>query len=203
MLSPSCSSCFPSRLRHGSKARYGWVANPCENALLTPPPTGTFTLPDTPSFCRRDNDTAPGLGHRPTTQSGHGGTTGPNKVQNPCGKGLIGPLGAARPGATQDIRRRKGPPRPSASERSKGRARPYNGQCGQAPRVGLLRLSPLQHESHIGVDRQSVIMRGQYHTVCGPDEPGGDIQLLTANGIGPDDHRLGIVGGAQVTHLTG
>ena len=31
-----------SRLRHGRKTRYGWVANPY--------PTGTFTLPETPSF---------------------------------------------------------------------------------------------------------------------------------------------------------
>ena len=31
-----------SRLRHGRKTRYGWMA--------TPYPTGTFTLPETPSF---------------------------------------------------------------------------------------------------------------------------------------------------------
>src|SRR4029434_4022077 len=30
------------RLRHGRKTRYGWMA--------TPYPTGTFTLPETPSF---------------------------------------------------------------------------------------------------------------------------------------------------------
>ena len=39
-LRPSCSP--PSRLRHGRKTRYGWVA--------TPYPTGTFTLQETPSF---------------------------------------------------------------------------------------------------------------------------------------------------------
>src|SRR5712691_611458 len=35
------------RLRHGRKTRYGWVANPY--------PTGTFTLPETPSLPWRDN----------------------------------------------------------------------------------------------------------------------------------------------------
>ena len=35
------------RLRHGTKTRYGWVANPY--------PTGTFTPQETPSFARRDN----------------------------------------------------------------------------------------------------------------------------------------------------
>ena len=35
------------RLRHGRKTRYGWMA--------TPYPTGTFTLPETPSFSWRDN----------------------------------------------------------------------------------------------------------------------------------------------------
>ena len=42
----SCSP-QPSRLRHRSKTRYGWVANPF--------PTGTFTLQDAPSFAWRDN----------------------------------------------------------------------------------------------------------------------------------------------------
>ena len=46
-LRPSCSPCVPSRLRHGRKTRYGWVANPY--------PTRTFTLPETPSFSWRDN----------------------------------------------------------------------------------------------------------------------------------------------------
>ena len=43
------------QLRHGSKARYGWVANPHRKPLLIFLPTGTFTLQDTPSFPRRDN----------------------------------------------------------------------------------------------------------------------------------------------------
>ena len=46
------------QLRHGSKARYGWVANPYRKPLLISLPTGTFTLKDTPSFARRDNDKA-------------------------------------------------------------------------------------------------------------------------------------------------
>src|SRR5215472_18449174 len=46
-LRPSCSSCVPPRLRHGRKTRYGWVASPY--------PTGTFTLPETPSLSWRDN----------------------------------------------------------------------------------------------------------------------------------------------------
>jgi len=41
-LRPSCSPRVPSRLRHGRKTRYGWVA--------TPYPTGTFTLQETPSL---------------------------------------------------------------------------------------------------------------------------------------------------------
>ncbi|OQY14519.1 MAG: hypothetical protein B6I32_09145, partial [Desulfobacterium sp. 4572_20] len=44
------------QLRHGSKARYGWMANPYRKPLLIFLPTGTFTLQDTPSFPRRDND---------------------------------------------------------------------------------------------------------------------------------------------------
>ena len=44
-LRPSCSPV--SRLRHGRKTRYGWVANPY--------PTRTFTLQETPSFSWRDN----------------------------------------------------------------------------------------------------------------------------------------------------
>jgi hypothetical protein len=44
------------RLRHGPKARYGWVANPYEDASRPLLPTGTFTLKDTPSLSRRDND---------------------------------------------------------------------------------------------------------------------------------------------------
>ena len=36
-----------SRLRHGRKTRYGWVASPY--------PTGTFTLQETPSLSWRDN----------------------------------------------------------------------------------------------------------------------------------------------------
>jgi len=39
---------YSGQLRHGPKARYGWVANPC--------PTGTLTPKDMPSFPRRDND---------------------------------------------------------------------------------------------------------------------------------------------------
>ena len=35
------------RLRHGRKTRYGWMAHPY--------PTGTFTLPETPSLPWRDN----------------------------------------------------------------------------------------------------------------------------------------------------
>jgi hypothetical protein len=46
-LRPSCSPCVPSRLRHGRKTRYGWVAHPY--------PTGTFTLPETPSLSWREN----------------------------------------------------------------------------------------------------------------------------------------------------
>ena len=46
-LRPSCSPLVLSRLRHGRKTRYGWVANPY--------PTGTFTLPETPSLSWRDN----------------------------------------------------------------------------------------------------------------------------------------------------
>src|SRR5438876_1697332 len=38
---------YTSRLRHGRKTRYGWVA--------TPYPTGTFTLQETPSLSWRDN----------------------------------------------------------------------------------------------------------------------------------------------------
>jgi hypothetical protein len=54
-LNPSCSPLI-MQLRHGSKARYGWVANPYRKPLLVSFPTGTFTLQDTPSFPRRDND---------------------------------------------------------------------------------------------------------------------------------------------------
>ena len=46
-LRPSCSTQASLRLRHGRKTRYGWVARPY--------PTGTFTLPETPSFSWRDN----------------------------------------------------------------------------------------------------------------------------------------------------
>src|SRR5262245_28627235 len=35
------------RLRHGRKTRYGWMASPY--------PTGTFTLPEMPSFSWREN----------------------------------------------------------------------------------------------------------------------------------------------------
>jgi hypothetical protein len=54
-LNPSCS--LPKnakQLRHGSKARYGWVANPYRKPLLSFLPAGTFTLQDTPSLPRRD-----------------------------------------------------------------------------------------------------------------------------------------------------
>src|SRR5262245_21264673 len=44
-LRPSCSPL--SRLRHGRKTRYGWVANPY--------PTRTFTLQETPSLSWREN----------------------------------------------------------------------------------------------------------------------------------------------------
>jgi hypothetical protein len=44
-LRPSCAPL--SRLRHGRKTRYGWVANPY--------PTRTFTLQETPSFSWREN----------------------------------------------------------------------------------------------------------------------------------------------------
>ena len=53
-LNPSCLLQNIMHLRHGSKARYGWVANPYRKSLLTSFPTGTFTLQDTPSFPRRD-----------------------------------------------------------------------------------------------------------------------------------------------------
>ena len=53
-LSPSCSPL--AGLRHGPKARYGWVARPYDDALLHRHPTGTFTRQETPSFARRDND---------------------------------------------------------------------------------------------------------------------------------------------------
>jgi len=46
-LRPSCSPRVPSRLRHGRKTRYGWVASPY--------PTGTFTLQETPSLSWREN----------------------------------------------------------------------------------------------------------------------------------------------------
>ncbi len=55
-LNPSCSLQNFMHLRHGSKARYGWVANPYRKSLLFSLPTGTFTLQDTPSFARRDNE---------------------------------------------------------------------------------------------------------------------------------------------------
>ena len=55
-LNPSCSLHSFMQLRHGFKARYGWVANPYRKSLLISLPTGTFTLQDTPSFPRRDND---------------------------------------------------------------------------------------------------------------------------------------------------
>ncbi len=48
-LRPSCSPRVPSRLRHGRKTRYGWMAHPY--------PTGSFTLQETPSFSWRDNAT--------------------------------------------------------------------------------------------------------------------------------------------------
>jgi hypothetical protein len=35
-LNPSCSLHSFIQLRHGSKARYGWVANPYRNSLLNP-----------------------------------------------------------------------------------------------------------------------------------------------------------------------
>src|SRR5262249_28970036 len=46
-LRPSCAPCVSSRLRHGRKTRYGRVARP--------DPTGTCTLPETPSFAWREN----------------------------------------------------------------------------------------------------------------------------------------------------
>src|SRR5215470_7192422 len=49
-LRPSCSPRLQPRLRHGRKTRYGWVASPY--------PTGTFTLPETPSLSWRDNAAA-------------------------------------------------------------------------------------------------------------------------------------------------
>ena len=49
-LRPSCSPQASSRLRHGRKTRYGWVAHPY--------PTGTFTLQETPSLSWRDNDSS-------------------------------------------------------------------------------------------------------------------------------------------------
>lgn len=54
-LSPSCSPSLAGRLRHGPKARYGWVASPYKDTLQHLLPTGTFTLLDTPSLSRRDN----------------------------------------------------------------------------------------------------------------------------------------------------
>jgi len=53
-LSPLCSPL--AELRRGPKARYGWVASPCDDTLLHRLPTGTFTLQETPSFARRYND---------------------------------------------------------------------------------------------------------------------------------------------------
>jgi hypothetical protein len=56
-LNPSCSLPINyGKLRHGSKARYGWVANPYKSPLLNFLPTGTFTLQDVPSLPRRDNE---------------------------------------------------------------------------------------------------------------------------------------------------
>ena len=55
VLNPSCSPSLPTLLRHRSKARYGWVANPSAGTSQRLLPTGTFTLQDTPSFPRRDN----------------------------------------------------------------------------------------------------------------------------------------------------
>jgi hypothetical protein len=49
-------------LRHGPKARYGWVANPYRSPLLNLFPTGTFTLQDTPSFPRRETTQMSGAG---------------------------------------------------------------------------------------------------------------------------------------------
>jgi len=43
------------QLRHGPKARYGWVANPYGKPLPVSLPTGTFTLQDAQRFPRRDN----------------------------------------------------------------------------------------------------------------------------------------------------
>ena len=55
-LNPPCSLPDSSKqLRHGSKARYGWEANPYERPYLAFLPTGTFNLQDAPSFARRDN----------------------------------------------------------------------------------------------------------------------------------------------------
>ena len=55
-LNPYCSPPNSSKqLRRGSKARYGWVANPYGRPFLAFLPTGTFTLKDAPSFARRDN----------------------------------------------------------------------------------------------------------------------------------------------------
>src|SRR4029453_9296089 len=60
-LRPSCSPRVPSRLRHGRKTRYGWVA--------TPDPTGTFTLLETPSLSWRDT-----AGPEPCPEAGSRGT---------------------------------------------------------------------------------------------------------------------------------
>jgi hypothetical protein len=46
-LRPSCAPCVSSRLRHGRKTRYGWVAGPS--------PTRTCTLQETPSLSWREN----------------------------------------------------------------------------------------------------------------------------------------------------
>ena len=54
-------------LLHGPKVRYGWEATPYRGSLLIPLPTGTFTLQDTPSFARRDNDKLSGLVGWPIT----------------------------------------------------------------------------------------------------------------------------------------
>jgi len=56
MTMPMSYTWQAEQLRHGSKARYGWVANPYRKPLLIFLPTGAFTLQDTPSFPRRDND---------------------------------------------------------------------------------------------------------------------------------------------------
>jgi len=53
-LRPFCSPHIFMQLRHGPKARYGWVANPYRRTLLPFFPTGTFTLQDAPRFAESE-----------------------------------------------------------------------------------------------------------------------------------------------------